>query len=249
MDKSWMYVAPRTSLEYAFGVNSFLDFAFAKSGQDGKIHCPCIICHNRYKHPRTMVYEHLICRGFQKGYSQWKYHGESSEASSSSMMLNEEEGNYQHDMTGLLHDLFPTLHTEGSNRDMDDSEVEVDLDNESTMQNEKNKFEDLLKDLEQKVYPNAKYNKLSCLVHLYHLKCLNGWSNKSFSMLLEFLKDWLPDGNFLPNKANEVKKIMAKLGLGYEKIHVCPNGCMLFWKDKEKEQICSICGGSRWKPA
>ena len=112
----------------------------------------------------------------------------------------------------------------------------------------KKKFDDLLKDVEQKVYPDAKHNKLSCLVHLYHIKCLNGWSNKSFSMLLEFLHDLLPEGNILPKKNYQVKKIMAKLGLGYEKIHACINGCMLFWKDTEKDQSCSVCGASRWKP-
>ncbi|GJZ80355.1 hypothetical protein Tco_0645349, partial [Tanacetum coccineum] len=33
------------------------------------------------------------------------------------------------------------------------------------------------------------------------------------------------------------------------KIHACPNGCMLFWDGNEKEEVCSICGASRWKPA
>ena len=174
MDKSWVYVAPRTSLEYAYGVNTFLDFAFAKSGQDGRIHGPCIVCHNRYKHPRTTVYDHIICDGFQKGYTQWKYHGENSEASSSSMMPNEEEGNYQHDMTGLLHDLFPIFPIGGGSQGIGESEVEADLDTDSSMSNDKNKFNDLLKEYKQKVYPNSKYNKLTCLVHLYHIKCLNG---------------------------------------------------------------------------
>ena len=32
-------------------------------------------------------------------------------------------------------------------------------------------------------------------------------------------------------------------GLYYEKIHACPNGCMLFWK----ENNCSVCDSSRWK--
>ncbi|KAJ0479892.1 putative transposase, Ptta/En/Spm, plant [Helianthus annuus] len=32
-----------------------------------------------------------------------------------------------------------------------------------------------------------------------------------------------------------------------KKIHSCPNGCMLFWDDKEKDEVCSFCGSSRWK--
>lgn len=54
-------------------------------------------------------------------------------------------------------------------------------------QNDKKKFDDLVKDVNQKVYPNAKNNKLFALVRLYYIKSLCGWSNKSFSMLLEFL--------------------------------------------------------------
>ncbi|CAH9118447.1 unnamed protein product [Cuscuta epithymum] len=108
------------------------------------------------------------------------------------------------------------------------------------------KFFDLLKESERKVYPNSKYSKLSCLVHLFHLKCLNGWSNKSFTMLLEFLQDLLPDQNLMPKTTYQVKKLLGDLGLGYEKIHACPNDCMLFWDDTEKENECSICGQSRW---
>ncbi|XP_039134220.1 uncharacterized protein LOC120271606 [Dioscorea cayenensis subsp. rotundata] len=32
-----------------------------------------------------------------------------------------------------------------------------------------------------------------------------------------------------------------------KKVHACPNDCMLFWKNKEHEDICSKCGASRWK--
>ena len=53
----------------------------------------------------------------------------------------------------------------------------------------------------------------------------------------------------MPKTTYEVKKILANLGLSYEKIHACPNGCMLFWgdEDKEKQDKCSICNASRWK--
>lgn len=34
-----------------------------------------------------------------------------------------------------------------------------------------------------------------------------------------------------------------------KKIPACPNGCMLFWDDKVNDEICSICGASRWRVA
>jgi len=45
----------------------------------------------------------------------------------------------------------------------------------------------------------------------------------------------------------EARKTIAKLGLRYEKIHVCPNNCQLYWKDKKYDDFCSKCGASRWK--
>ncbi|KAL5805069.1 hypothetical protein ACOSQ3_031869 [Xanthoceras sorbifolium] len=36
------------------------------------------------------------------------------------------------------------------------------------------------------------FSNLSFLVKLMHIKCINGWSNKSFNMLLEILKDPFP---------------------------------------------------------
>nr|KAJ0195475.1 hypothetical protein LSAT_V11C700375270 [Lactuca sativa] len=59
--------------------------------------------------------------------------------------------------------------------------------------------------------------------------------------------DLLPEGNMLPKITQQVKKMLTKLGLGYQNIHSCPNDCMLFWAEKEKDESCSICGSCRWK--
>ncbi|XP_058070934.1 uncharacterized protein LOC131219971 [Magnolia sinica] len=66
-------------------------------------------------------------------------------------------------------------------------------------------------------------------------------------MLLELLKDALPEGETLPRSFYETKKIIGDLGLKYNKIDACPNDCMLYWKDTVDEQSCGICGASRWK--
>ncbi|XP_058787489.1 uncharacterized protein LOC131661866 isoform X2 [Vicia villosa] len=109
------------------------------------------------------------------------------------------------------------------------------------------KFFKLLKEAEQNLYPGCKFTKLSFIVHLYHLKCLNGWTDKSFSMLLELLCDAFPKENTLPKSFYETKKIISGLGLSYEKIHVCPNECILYWKDLAHANVCPTCGISRWK--
>ena len=50
-------------------------------------------------------------------------------------------------------------------------------------------------------------------------------------MLLQVLMDMLPSDAKLPKDHYEAKKIVRDLGLGYEKIHACPNNCILFWKE------------------
>ena len=57
-------------------------------------------------------------------------------------------------------------------------------------------------------------------------------------MLLQVLQDLLP---------SDAKKIIKDLGLGYEKIHACPNDCMLFWKENANLDACPHCEESRWK--
>ena len=47
-------------------------------------------------------------------------------------------------------------------------------------------------------------------------------------MLLQVLMDMLPTDDKLPNEHYKAKKIVRDLGLGYEKIHACPNDCILF---------------------
>ena len=52
----------------------------------------------------------------------------------------------------------------------------------------------------------------------------------------------------MPKGCYEAKKIITNLGLGYEKIHACPNDCMLYWKENSILDACPVCEISRWKP-
>jgi hypothetical protein len=42
------------------------------------------------------------------------------------------------------------------------------------------------------------------------------------------------------------KKMMSALSLKYGKIDVCPDNCMLFWKEHANERKCLECGQSRF---
>ena len=112
---------------------------------------------------------------------------------------------------------------------------------------EQNIYARFLKDAHARLYPGCKYSRLSFLVHLYHLKCLHGWSQESFSALLGLLSAALPSEANLPKTYYEAKKIICSLGLDYMKIHACPKDCMLFRGDYAKKDFCHVCESSRWK--
>jgi hypothetical protein len=53
------------------------------------------------------------------------------------------------------------------------------------------------------------------------MKASNGWSDKDFIELLQFLNDLLPKANVLPQSTYQAKKIVCPLGMEVEKIHAC----------------------------
>ncbi|RVW19147.1 hypothetical protein CK203_095156 [Vitis vinifera] len=109
-------------------------------------------------------------------------------------------------------------------------------------------FETLLEDAQKPLYPGCRnFTKLSALVKLYNLKARYGWSDKSFSELLSILGDMLPLNNELPLSMYEAKKTLNTLGMEYEKIHACPNDCILYRNELKDATSCPTCGTSRWK--
>jgi hypothetical protein len=65
--------------------------------------------------------------------------------------------------------------------------------------------------------------------------------------LLEFLAKVLPKPNGLPSSTYQAKKIICPLTLGIEKIHACPNHCILYQKEDEFKDRCSMCNASQYK--
>ena len=105
----------------------------------------------------------------------------------------------------------------------------------------------MLKNAENELYPGCKkYSQLSAIIRLFHIKCLNRVSNKGFTDLLEFIKDAFLVGETFPKSYYEAKKMIGGLGLSYNKIHACPNDCMLYRKEYENDTECHVCKTSRY---
>jgi hypothetical protein len=58
----------------------------------------------------------------------------------------------------------------------------------------------------------------------------------------------LPEGNRLKENFYAAKSMMKSLGLGYQKINMCPNFCMLYYLKNAKLTECMTCGHSYYKP-
>ncbi|XP_039117900.1 uncharacterized protein LOC120253690 [Dioscorea cayenensis subsp. rotundata] len=107
------------------------------------------------------------------------------------------------------------------------------------------KFYKLLKEMNENLYEGSKNSRLYFCIRLFHLKCMCGMTGKWLDLLIEFLQEFFPLA-VIPRSSHESKKVIKDLGLGYEKIHICPNYCMLYWEHNEHQQSCHVCECSHW---
>ncbi|KAL5581538.1 hypothetical protein UlMin_013980 [Ulmus minor] len=91
-------------------------------------------------------------------------------------------------------------------------------------------YDDLFTALNSELYPGV----------------MNKWTNKSFDELLKLLKLAFPKIDLVESHY-EAKRLMTKMGLGYQSIHVCKNDCALFWNENSMSETCPVCFESRWK--
>ncbi|KAH7835951.1 hypothetical protein Vadar_031397 [Vaccinium darrowii] len=244
MDKSWMNLS-RLDPRYLQGVIDFMAFA-RKNIRDGEteISCPCKKCHNFVRKKIDVVKEHLVVNGISPSYTVWIFHGERSQPRDQGIE-NSGQGNFdgQNDMEEMIRDAFgiPPIHAQDMN--VDPPRAGSCGPDEQTI-----KFFKLLKEAEQELYPGCqKFSLLSFIVRLMHIKCLGGWSNKSFTMLLKLLKDAFPAAELLPDSFNACRKLLGGLGLEYHKVHACPQDCMLYWGEDANRVYCKVCHSPRYK--
>ncbi|KAK9140143.1 hypothetical protein Scep_009824 [Stephania cephalantha] len=151
-DKHWMKLVDtdRLSDTYNVGVEQFLDYAFNKTGQRSKIHCPCSKCMNTYSKTREEDCSHLKVHGILKNYTFWYYHGERrGESNFDSEDVDEVEGDDEvHEM---LQDLFLVVGENNFAFDLSYPKVHEEEPND-----EAKRFYRLLSDSDLPVYPCCK---------------------------------------------------------------------------------------------
>ncbi|XP_056688175.1 uncharacterized protein [Spinacia oleracea] len=251
MDRNWMY-GSRTTNQYILGVEEFIACAVAyqlKNG-DESILCPCsnCDCSRRFRNV-DQIREHLVRRGFRLNYTRWIWHGES---------VNHGECNINYGHSGSNFGGDNDIHDDDNGSDdMDNDELdyveddeinEMMQDVEDYLNDQPSMYENLSSAASKPLYPGcSKYSILSAMLKLYNKKAKYNWCDQSFTSLLEDLKDMFPEGNEIPISNYRAKKMLCPMGIEYQKIHACPNDCILYRKEYQDLHKCPRCGLSRYK--
>ncbi|WVZ02274.1 hypothetical protein V8G54_023080 [Vigna mungo] len=240
-----------TELFYYLTAIKLWNLIVLKNGAIGDtIRCPCPKCGFMKWHNRVEVEEHLILKQFPKNYVIWNLHGEKQ---TKDIPRNEDDiqetFHSENPMETMINEAFEHYRQrqEGTNIGSSQPVGVNNVLNERPRENH-NEFNEFLNDGNQILYDGTKYTKLEFVVKLYHIKVLCRLSDKAMTMILDLLRDAFSEAK-LPLSFYEAKKIINKLGLNYTKIDACPNDCMLYLRDDEKDlETCKHCGTSRWNP-
>jgi len=83
---------------------------------------------------------------------------------------------------------------------------------------------------------------------VFTIKSNHGLSEAGYDKIIEWARSILPKGNRLKENFYAAKSMMKPLGLGYQKIDMCPNFCMLYYLENAKMTECMTCRHSHYKP-
>ncbi|XP_074323373.1 uncharacterized protein LOC141660298 [Apium graveolens] len=231
MDKPWIF-KDRDTLEYEIGVEQFLIFAEENSRDPKRIPCPCKRCVNFKKFSVKIIRGHLYDNGFSLGYLDWIWHTEGCGTRSS---------------VNSTCNGPPPAHTPAPAPASETVNICDAAYNSGEYDNESYQFRRFVADAEQPLFEGSECTKLELMLKLHNWKARFGISDSAFTDLLTSVGSLLPKDNVLPPNAYEAKKTLSDLGLEYEKIHSCPNNCILYQGAHADASECPKCRLSRWK--
>lgn len=244
-DRSWMYkrvVNGYISDEYLKGVKRFMSHAVSKlQGQaEKRVRCPCTKCKNGQLHDKRIVQMHLCNKGFTENYHVWSRHGESGADTSETP-----EGSIDNEMN------------EGGNAYGESDHIDemvLDAAGPNFCQNieeppnvEAASFFDMLDAADKPLWEKCgKHSQLSAVSRLLTIKSDHNMSVACFDELVKVMKEMLPPDANLPGSFYKCKKVVEALGMPVQKIDVCKNDCMLYYKEHANKRKCITCNEPRY---
>ena len=191
----------------------------------GEFFCPCVKCVNGRRQSVNEIRSYIICHGIIPNLAKWIWHGE-------------------------LSDMPTVSRTEPVDEDIRDHIEDMirDLGQDCFQQAHAPLYDKIESDSKKPLYSGCtSFTRLSAVLALVNLKVRFGWSDKSFTEFLVILKKMLPEQNALLKNHYKEKKILCTVGMEYQKIHACPNDCILYKNQFAEMRKCPTCGVSWYK--
>ncbi|CAM8921952.1 unnamed protein product [Rhodiola kirilowii] len=246
MDKSWMLLSDKCDPRFSQGIMAFIEFVKQKNPWTTTHPCPCRCCRlHRVKLSLDEIHTHLFINGMMREYTTWTSHGEEALEEASSSLYTQrkqyvmeksrgrvEDGYYFNPTIDILNDAFPFR--------------DGDCENEYFGKDAFDKYQRLITETQTPIYVGSEHTILDIILKAMRVKVDNGWPDKSFNDHLMITKDLLPKGNNYPGSYRDVKRILKNMGMGYETIHACEYGCVLYYKDFKDFEHCPVCQESRY---
>jgi hypothetical protein len=213
------------SAEWFEIAKNFLKLAFA--GDRCEVKCLCNRCQNRRMLSEYEVSGHIAKHKFMLNYLVWHQHGEVQAAA-------------------------PTESDESNNEDrMDDmiADIGMEYDRGSRDQHpppEVQNFYRLHATSDEKVHDGTEMTVLQAVMRLMGIKSKYNFVNQCYNNIMKLNIDLIPMKHNMLKDLYQSKKIVAGLGMNYEKIDVCERNCMLFWKENKDDTEYMHCGRSRY---
>ena len=239
-----MYNGRRPELTYEFmiGVTEFLNAAkwHAHQLNENLIRCPCVKCKNiKFLEPE-IVKKHIYRRGFIDDYWYWTSHGEYDPRSHSTSNIvhniNEHENVTYTDMVfDAAGPVFRAHYEECSERNEEPNDTD-------------RRFLHLLSLANQPLWEGCTETELSVAVQLLTIKSESNISQKHFKEYATLMRRITPNPDSVPLDYYRTKKKVSALGLQYQTIDCCIDGCMLFYGQDKDEKVCKWCQHPRYKP-
>jgi hypothetical protein len=104
----------------------------------------------------------------------------------------------------------------------------------------------MLKASEEPLHEHTTVSIIAVVTRITSIKSKCAFSNKCYKELLRLFSDVLPSNHKMPKDMYQSKKLLSALGMQYEKIDVCKDNCMIFYKEQKNEKKCLKCGKLRF---
>ncbi|KAG7548000.1 putative transposase Ptta/En/Spm plant [Arabidopsis suecica] len=259
--REWMdrHIDPannRVSEEFREGVEIFIRFACNQQSymEQGNLRCPCSRCRNIKRRDAQTVSKHLYRNGFKGNYYVWTSHGENCYDVGETSAPRE---NY-----------IPVEEETWDNQVPSDNYDNVPYGDVYMGQEEVPNFqEDMPENVNEEPYHDNVFQAFEAANQPLYDGCIEGISQLSLTSrvmnikskwnlaeacvdeISQTIKDVCPKPNKAPASYYETKKLTRALGLPVQKIDVCEDNCMLFWKGEDRELMrCRFCKKDRYYP-